>query len=410
MNLFPSTPPTTDHFQLRIQFVSTRLFIFLLATSLTIITIYVSAINVIKTVTFDAPSVTKYYELYEDHPQTLTCPCSRISMPYSSFFRVNYILHPVCQSIYVSKEFIEYMYVATPYYQSSAELLTNGFAVFQTLSSLCHVAEETITINLQHFFSRHYISTTTVTSSLLQNQFKEIFEQFITSITQSLLTSLKSIRATTQINGLMTAKFTNYDLGVWNSGRGLGRMQMTYDDNCSCAESSSCVTPAVMYAYYPEESRWVVPGFFCGCFVLEALLQSSLECFFDQACLHTFHQYVNVPSIFSSTPLLNGRSMTRFAPTTTVRTILESLVVDQWNWSVIYSDYYGACLVSECTYTLVGKHDVIYILSTLIGLVGGLVTTLKFLTPRTVSLVSRIWHKRRRRNIVAVHVTITHHH
>ena len=67
--------------------------------------------------------------------------------------------------------------------------------------------------------------------------------------------------------------------------------------------------------------------------------------------------------------------------------MLDQLMVDSWQRSAMYDDYYNQCRPTECSYTLMGRNDAVYIVTTIIGLVGGLATALKLLIPSLVTLI-----------------------
>jgi hypothetical protein len=85
--------------------------------------------------------------------------------------------------------------------------------------------------------------------------------------------------------------------------------------------------------------------------------------------------------------VLDASIPTRFSVNTTIGTMLDELMVEQWNWSINYDYYYAACQPSQCSYTLTAKNDAVYIVTTLIGLIGGLVTALKLIVPPFVQLI-----------------------
>jgi len=64
-------------------------------------------------------------------------------------------------------------------------------------------------------------------------------------------------------------------------------------------------------------------------------------------------------------------------------------MVEKWNLSTMYDEYYNECAPIECMYTEKSRNSVLYIVTTLIGLVGGLVTVLKMIAPLIVKLVRR---------------------
>jgi hypothetical protein len=64
---------------------------------------------------------TLFAELRYDHGETLSCPCSTTIVPYKVFVSNTISFHPICSSVFVSKEWIEALYL--PY--TSASLITD---------------------------------------------------------------------------------------------------------------------------------------------------------------------------------------------------------------------------------------------------------------------------------------------
>jgi beta-lactamase regulating signal transducer with metallopeptidase domain len=73
----------------------------------------------------------------------------------------------------------------------------------------------------------------------------------------------------------------------------------------------------------------------------------------------------------------------------TIRELLNNLMIEQWNVSPIFENYYNACQPINCTYTLETNNNLIYIVTTLFGIAGGLITVLKFIVPKLVKLVRK---------------------
>ncbi|CAF1538737.1 unnamed protein product, partial [Adineta steineri] len=76
--------------------------------------------------------------------------------------------------------------------------------------------------------------------------------------------------------------------------------------------------------------------------------------------------------------------LVRFMENSTVQEMMDELMIETWNSSIMYESYYNECQPSQCSYTVDTKNDAIYIITTLIGLVGGLITVLKLMVPRIV--------------------------
>ncbi|CAF3657481.1 unnamed protein product [Adineta steineri] len=71
----------------------------------------------------------------------------------------------------------------------------------------------------------------------------------------------------------------------------------------------------------------------------------------------------------------------------TIEELVDELMVEEWNSSTIYDGYYNECQPSKCSYSYQTRNDLIYIITTVIGLVGGLITVLKLIVPRVVQLI-----------------------
>ena len=96
---------------------------------------------------------------------------------------------------------------------------------------------------------------------------------------------------------------------------------------------------------------------------------------------------------------------TSFTPTTAIGEIVDQLMVEKWTWSANHADYYAVCQPKECTYTVTEKNGAIYIMTTVIGLVGELLTVLKVLTLRVVVRIVTEFNRRRRN---AVNDVVSH--
>jgi hypothetical protein len=78
-----------------------------------------------------------------------------------------------------------------------------------------------------------------------------------------------------------------------------------------------------------------------------------------------------------------------YSQTSTIKELVNNLMIEQWNTSTIYEQYYNECQPAHCTYTLQMRNDVIYIVTTLFGIAGGITTTLKFILPLLFKLLRR---------------------
>ncbi|CAF3840987.1 unnamed protein product [Adineta steineri] len=397
LNLFPSVPPTINEYQLRNQRISTRLFIFVLVISLSILLLYTSLINITETVNIKAPSIIKYEQLYNSYSQALTCECTQISINYEKFIQIQYTLHQVCHSDFVTQEWINYLATSPGGYSLYVyDFRSSGTYLFQTISAFCTLINQTILSQLAQFYSSQYVSAYVTPSNVFQLQTKAFISQFISSTTNQFLLSLAMIRNTTQSNSLFSGGLTNYNLKESNGA--MVRSPLSYG-NCTCTSSGTCINQTAIYELFSNYNLlFSVPGLYAGCYIIEASLQSNLQCFYNQTCINKLQSYFVVYSLMNVKALDISLS-TLFLENSTIIDILDQLMVEEWNSSSIYENYYSECQPSYCSYTVTSKNSVIYIVTTLIGLVGGLITVLKFAVPFLVQFIMFCFKKCKSRRV-----------
>ncbi|CAF0801989.1 unnamed protein product [Adineta steineri] len=394
LNLFPSVPPTINEHQLRNQRIATRLFIFVLIILLYILLLYTSLINITETVNVKTPSIQEYSKLYNSYSQALTCECTQISINYEKFILIKYTLHQVCHSDFVTQEWIDYLETSSgDYLLKSYDFRFSGIYLFQTISAFCTLVNQTILNQLAQFYSNQYVSASVIPSNIFQLQTKAFISQFISSSTNEFLLSLSMIRNTTQSNALFSGTLTNYDSYQYY---GAFVREPVWYGNCSCYSSAACTTPSSIYDLASYTVLLSVPGLYAGCYIVESLLQSNLQCFYNQTCINNLQSYFIVSSVMNVTALDISLSI-QFLENSTISDILDQLMVEKWNSSSIYENYYGECQPSSCSYTVTSKNSAIYIVTTLIGLVGGLITVLKFVVPYLVQCIMFCIKKCKRR-------------
>ncbi len=388
LNVFPSIPPSIEEYQLQNERISTRLFILLLISSLGILLLYSSLINVTQTVNIKAPTIAQYSQLYLTYPQTLTCPCTKISINYETFLNVQYTFHQVCNSSFVTQDWIDYLYAYSGnravYVIDFPYIATN---TFQGLSTLCALVNQTISNDLSQFYSSQYVSASVTTLNTFQSEISALVNQFILSTTNDFLLSLSTIRSTTQSNSIYSALQTNCKFDAYPDFNVLAAYPdiLSYG-SCSCATLATCASQSKIHGSSNLDVLFYVPGIYIGCYIIESLLQSDLRCFYNQTCINQLQSYSLANTTVNVTALNNSLS-SRFFENSTIEELVNQLMVEEWNSSRMYDNYYNECQPSQCTYTHQTKNSIIYIVTTLVGLIGGLITVLKLIVPRLVMFV-----------------------
>ena len=75
------------------------------------------------------------------------------------------------------------------------------------------------------------------------------------------------------------------------------------------------------------EVKFPIPSLYMGCFVIQSVLQSTLECFFNQTCLDAVQAEIISPGSINI-PILDA-NQTRFLPQTHIETIVDALMIEQ---------------------------------------------------------------------------------
>ncbi|CAF1615456.1 unnamed protein product, partial [Adineta ricciae] len=370
-NIFSSIPPTEDQYELRNQRISTRLFIVLLALSLTILILYTSLINITQTVNVDSPTMAQYIQLYSTYPQTLSCDCRQISINYDTFVHLNYSLHQICSSVFATKDWINYMLRARGISFYGIYFPYNGENAFQAMGAFCDLSHHTIENRLTQFYSTQLISSSVIPPQLFELQVESLISQFISLAINNFLLSLSSTRQITQGNSLLSGLQTNFVYTVYKN-RYFNSYPVSYG-NCSCATTGKCVSEIPIYDFGNGTRTFVIPGMYVGCYVVESLLQSDLRCFYNQTCISEVLSSLNGSTLMNVTAMDPNVSV-EFMVNSTLEDILDKLMVEQWFPSITYESYYSECAPSKCTYTHETKNSIVYIVTMIIGLIGGLIT------------------------------------
>jgi hypothetical protein len=395
LNFFPSIPTSTDEHDLRTQRISTRLFIFLFIAAIIILLTYSSLIEIRKTANIPHPTFEQYQQLQSTYSQTLSCPCSQISIKYNGFIDIGYTFHEVCTSVFVEEKWITYLTAPIQGTSNTIDFKNSGSLSFQALRTFCELIDRTVAASITEFYSSQYFSASVTPSHVFRPEIDALITQFRSSMRSSFSLSRSIIRDTTHANALLSGLGANYRLYVVDIEDNLLTDPNTFM-GCSCASSPSCVQPSSAAGNSILPISFTVPGFYTGCFVIEALLQSTLECFYEQQCIDTLKMYFWWSSPMNTTAL-NSYLSKEYSVNSTIGQLVDNLMMETWSPSVMYENYYDACRPAGCSYSYSTRNDLIYIVTTLLGIVGGLGRVLRFIVPRLVKLITRCIRKRRER-------------
>ena len=161
---------------------------------------------------------------------------------------------------------------------------------------------------------------------------------------------------------------------------------------CYCYPTASCQIPAALYYNvtkpvsdrYPVNSSTSIRGMRSDCYPFDGLLASSLECYFDAACLQLL---VSTSAYFQP---LNNQLTTRFPSKMAISSILSQSMVEQVSIEASIEDYFAQCNCAKCTYKDTYRNNWAGIASVAIGMIGGVNTALCVMIPTFVGLMYKL--------------------
>ena len=346
------------------------------------------------------------------YSQSLTCPCQHISIDYRKILNIEYQLHQICSSFFIGDQWIYYITTAAIYHGGffvSGDFRLIGSFQFVGLRSLCQLIESTISNRLVEFNSRQYITASIVPFELFQSQIQAFIDQFKFSTTNNFLLSLNMTRKMIQGNVLLSGRQTNYKVRHYTEDMPakLPRYDASYIRitsriyNCNCALSMTCIDNSSLFNGVNNRRVFNVTGFYAGCYTMESLLQSNLQCFYDQQCLNLLQYYFEAYTT-NEIIALNSSLSSQYYPNTTIENLLKNLMIEQWNSTQFYDQYYEECDPIECRYRIETRNSMIYIITTLFGIIGGWTRISKILIPVLIKIIIyfiRKWRNRVNRQI-----------
>ncbi|CAF1464053.1 unnamed protein product [Adineta steineri] len=207
---------------------------------------------------------------------------------------------------------------------------------------------------------------------------------------------LSLLRATNHGNAIVSAYGTNYqylaaDDSTFQSI--LYTQAMIYDDNCSCQLNSTCIISA-SFIEINSTQPITIKGLKMGCTPSESLLASTLECFYDQSCINLIQTMAGYSTYITPIPLNITNS--RFLMNITVMNLINDLFIEKWSAIMNYSSYFHKCSPMICSYTYIQQLDSFYTLAYLLGLYGGLTIVLKWISPKIVYFINKIYQRRKK--------------
>jgi hypothetical protein len=294
------------------------------------------------------------------------------------------------------------------------------------LRTLCILVSQTINDQLIPFYSTTLLTENVLSEETFVATINASKDQFINTTTSLFQTSLNSLRTVIESNGIANRLGTDFLLQAiqekdnkWESVP----ISIIYPpDGCICAFYSYCNTTTSIFSLvrkrYPSSSvpaypymlmiplyrikpLFHVPGINVGCFILNGVLQSNLSCLYNSSCLSQLNTHLN-DSLHSFNATALNVSNSSLLPT--VGELVEMLMVDEWLFNSSYDSYFTQCNPSTCTYSYTKQFDILFIITKVMGSIGGIVTILMLVTLPLVTLTRRFVYHRRRSLVTQIEI------
>lgn len=126
------------------------------------------------------------------------------------------------------------------------------------------------------------------------------------------------------------------------------------------------------------------------CSIIESLLESSLQCLYRDSCLNVLVYYLNYTSIYAQyVSTLNKTSLVGFAEDSTINAIADKSFVNEWIQTISHAKFFETCAPKTCSFTYVRRLNLLYVITTLVAVIGGLSFFLRFLSPLLIKLTAQ---------------------
>ncbi|CAF3820021.1 unnamed protein product [Rotaria sp. Silwood1] len=289
-------------------------------------------------------------------------------------------------------------------------------AQFQVLSVLCRTSHQAVIDALHGFAATTILSPNALSRDVLNSYIGTSIEQFQKNTLDTFCSYYHFVSSYIEEHRFISALRTNFYTrsvpgtnisvtfsAIYPQQVDLTRSSSMSNETCLCDRTSDCVYPAGIYnqsrAIIPNEvfsldasPLFIVPGFQVGCVPQNALLQSTLECFYNQSCLDIVISLTGAVRTVSALNISN--SFSRFSPTTTIGVLFDNLMVESWENSIDFATYFQTCAPKACSYSYIQRFFLIYMITAMASVFGGLSVALRITSPLFVKFILYLCRQR----------------
>lgn len=410
LNLYET--PTRNEQRIYRQRMTTRLFIVSMIACFATMSVYMIASVRSNTIVAQNPSQSDYERLHNNYSSTLRCVCSESIISYSDFVEIIPNYHQLCSSAFISSAWYNQLILKDrpqllPFY---SEWINIGSAYFQLLASFCSLVQNTINDTYRIFSAKKFVSSVVVPESSFLQEIQTEIDSYTQLTNVEFARSLSLVRSNIYINQFVPAVMTNMYFTVKPFSEIImteGTLSIPNPNNpnaysyvCHCiAQGSRCA----FYARFAHTSIWSasvpVTSLFIRCFPIDSVLTSTLECWYNQTCLSIVrgaYAFANVTNLADVSPL-DAHAISRFPINTTMNTLVNELLLENWTTIISFKDFYKSCAPASCSYTVEERFDILFIVITTLSFYSGLAKGLRLISPLIILLALIIVRKYRKK-------------
>ncbi|CAF1351615.1 unnamed protein product [Adineta steineri] len=282
---------------------------------------------------------------------------------------------------------------------------------------MCSLSENLLNSSLSVWLQRDFVTARVITRNEFHAQINGSLEEFKRTISNELVLLFKLMQVTNLANQLATTQSSNWKFIVNSIYNGFSHdsidsidpkfyqdqlyaltLPRTYnEENCSCVSQSNCNKFTTFpYMVSNQSINQTLPNFLSGCLPLDAMLQSSFSCFYNQTCLSLLQILIYYAKPFPIKTLIASSSS---SSNRTVETILAQLFVEEWVQNVSFDHYYEECAPKLCQYSHPLPFNGAYFLTKIFSILGGLSKILRYIVSFIAMIVIKLVNRRRKRRV-----------
>jgi hypothetical protein len=387
LNLFKSAMHV-EPFDIYKQKCSTWLYIVLLIFAFIILTRYTTVRKQIIRIDLDNPTLDIILELKERYNvSSIQCPCSQLSVPLKYFVKLTPTYHEMCSSRFISDDWISLL---NHLFSDSYTGFGQSGPAFKVLRLFCDRAERTVNDTVDLFYKTQLVTMNLLTHDLFTAQMNSTVHSFKLGTLERFSRSLELLRGTTRVNQFIAVQTDGDHL----KGNLIIRNDLVVINGSSCSHiiDRDCKQPFIIITYDGDFKPIVhlVPNLYASFYSVESLLLSQPQCLYNQSFIELVLRFKDAPPYINFTALSEP---SRFSINTTFASIANNLFIQSWGSAFNYTAYFEQCRPRSYSYTVNQTPPIVSVISTIVGLLGGLSALFRFVIPRIVTFVFARFHR-----------------